>query len=251
MTKTYAEQQEEVRRLSEASQNARVSFDIANHDLKAAQQREQSAFDAMLKDPDFQRWIREMWERHTKHEATCCVAPVGQHAPDCHTTHLRAAHEAQLEQEKTSVLAALKEPKTRTEAPKPTDRCSVSGCVNPPFLKHLTCFTHVEETTQKPPARAHLKGCVLDTTHGGDCLKYERQDPVTGNVVPTLSPRQALGEALACVERARDLLRTAATSPSSTQSGFEARVAAFRAYDDTQRAWANITSARALLVDGE
>lgn len=75
-----------------------------------------------------------------------------------------------------------------------------------------------EET--KPPARAHLKGCALDTDHSGICRwpgcpwpdakEQERLEALLLNAPepksPALSPRQALGEALACLKRASDLL---------------------------------------------
>lgn len=67
----------------------------------------------------------------------------------------------------------------------------------------------------KPTARAHLNGCTLEGSHTGGCLVESRGGVRQSDgqpSVPTtrestaLSPRQALGEALACLKRASELL---------------------------------------------
>jgi hypothetical protein len=63
---------------------------------------------------------------------------------------------------------------------------------------------------------------------------------------PALSPRQALGEALACVERARDLLKRVASVPADAMP-FEARHAAWQAFDSVRNAWCCLGTSRALL----
>jgi 2-methylcitrate dehydratase PrpD len=61
MTTTH----EEKRREAAAARNAAISADIHASELqgaaRAAAEEEQVKFDALLKNPDFQRWIREMW----------------------------------------------------------------------------------------------------------------------------------------------------------------------------------------------
>lgn len=133
--------------------------------------------------------------------------------------------------------------------------------------------TPPEETT--PPARAHLKGCVLDTDHGGYCdprhprsdyekpesTVFAKMDNLAAKVgaacavkldpelkPPSLSPRQALGEALACVERARDLFLSVASDPAANK---DVRLAALTAYQSEMGAWGSATTARALLAQQE
>lgn len=309
MTKTYAEQQEDGRRLSEASQNARVSFDMANHGLKAAL-RERSTFDAMLKDHDFQRWIREMWEAEKgalpnravteaqpedlalAHIARCTASNGSHlcekfegHAFECRFTRPvprptePAAREAQLEREKADTYENVPAPPGTMPKQEPL-KCAwcrrnpaiasfsragtaspiCAECVwpasrgkpvlgNPPawldepddyvpqptraeaerMMSDLSGVNSVcrgtppEET--KPPARAHLKGCVLDTDHKEVCYVPFARDthgatPAPEPKSPALSPRQALGEALACVERAQSLIggMLAAEAPNSVHA---------------------------------
>lgn len=167
----------------------------------------------------------------------------------------------------SSVRAALKEPKTRpdpistppvtpeTQAwldARAADDAKLEG-VNSVARGEPSAYRAMDGSFQ-PPARAHLKGCVLDTTHEGACYGPSLLAGLAGlkepktRAEPTfgVSPRQALGEALACVERARDLLRTAASAPPESMP-FEARHAAFQAFDAVRNAWCSMGSAKALL----
>lgn len=106
------------------------------------------------------------------------------------------------------------------------------------FIRHADVFAEqVPPEETKPPARAHLKGCVLDTDHKEGCyVPFVRREAKVREESPgfvqglqfdppvseaqanaamdalkaakphALSPRQALGEALACVERAVSLM---------------------------------------------
>lgn len=112
-------------------------------------------------------------------------------------------------------------------------------------------FRPPEET--KPPARAHLKGCVLDTDHKEGCvvpLWFTDAEPFMfkGAAPSALSPRQALGEALACVERARDLFLGVAADPTVDK---DVRLAALNGYQSAMNAWGSTTTARALLAKSE
>lgn len=106
----------------------------------------------------------------------------------------------------------------------------------------------------KPTDRPHLKGCTMDTTHDGPCMPSkptdaqmkERGEWLESRDAPSLSPRQALGEALACVERARDLLQMVVTSDLGRISP-EAHFASLHAYNSTRNAWDGVTSARTLI----
>lgn len=97
---------------------------------------------------------------------------------------------------------------------------------DPRYRAWADATTTVPPEETKPPARAHLKGCILDTDHKEGCYvpcgaepkqpeptvfvgtRTPEGEPWNGRYVKasTLSPRQALGEALACVGRARSLV---------------------------------------------
>ena len=88
------------------------------------------------------------------------------------------------------------------------------------FIRHADLYAPPVPEETKPPARAHLKGCVLDKNHPSDCYVAVAQFVELFNPPPTLSPRQALGEALACVERAQSLIggMLAAEAPNSVHA---------------------------------
>lgn len=230
--KSYEEQRKELEARVSESEEAVLRVHSMRRNVEHLVRKEQAAFDALLKNPDFQRWLREAWEtcrKSSRQEREAqprqCCGEQGKcedcrkdEAPMPKTEHTHTSACDNPSNCPTGNAYAKAAPMQKTgHHPKchtvlmagkdawPACTCATIAKTHPDDQK--TGLNTVRDAAGNPRQPQNVYTCCgmpATGTHAPCCPNHTA--PAAPARPPALSPRQTLGEAVAAVERANVLL---------------------------------------------